>query len=89
VAIGIASLMLLTLTVLASVVSQRLATETTKAEALQMSEARFRSLVQNASDVIQVVAADGTISYISPSVKPILGYEPEDWLGKKAFDLLN
>ncbi|MBW4638768.1 MAG: PAS domain S-box protein [Gloeocapsa sp. UFS-A4-WI-NPMV-4B04] len=89
VAIGIASLMLLTLTVLASVVSQRLATETTKAEALQMSEARFRSLVQNASDVIQVVAADGTISYISPSVKPILGYAPEDWLGKKAFDLVD
>lgn len=89
VAIGIASLMLLTLTVLASVVSQRLTTETAKAEALQISEARFRSLAQNASDVIQVVAADGTISYISPSVKPILGYEPEDWLGKKAFDLVD
>lgn len=87
-AIGIASLMLLTLTVLASVVSQRLATETTKAEALQMSEARFRSLVQNTSDIIQVLAADGTINYISPSIKPILGYEPENWLGKKAFELV-
>lgn len=88
VGISTATLMLLTLAVLASVVSQRLATETTKAEALQMSEARLRSLVQNTSDVIQVVAADGTINYVSPSIKPILGYEPENWLGKKAFELV-
>lgn len=49
----------------------------------------MRSLVHNASDVIQIVATDGTVTYISPSIKQILGYEPEDWLGKKAFELVH
>jgi hypothetical protein len=89
VAIGITTLMLLTLGVLAYVVARRLGAETARAEALSQSEACFRSLVQNASDVIQIVAADGTVTYTSPSIKQILGYEPEDWLGKKAFELVH
>jgi len=50
------------------------------------SEERFRSLVQNASNIIAVVAADG-ICYTSLSVKQILGYEPEDSLGKRLLNL--
>jgi diguanylate cyclase (GGDEF)-like protein/PAS domain S-box-containing protein len=40
------------------------------------SEARFASLVQNATDVIMVVDADSTIRYLSPSVERMLGYAP-------------
>jgi diguanylate cyclase (GGDEF)-like protein/PAS domain S-box-containing protein len=43
---------------------------------LRRSEARFRSLVTNSSDVITVVAPDGTIRYLSPSAHTVLGYEP-------------
>jgi PAS domain-containing protein len=47
-------------------------------EALRESEERFRSLVQNSSDVITVVDADGTILYDSPAVERVLGYKPEE-----------
>ena len=38
------------------------------------SEAKFRSLVQNASDVILIVQADGRLSAETPSVSTVLGY---------------
>jgi diguanylate cyclase (GGDEF)-like protein/PAS domain S-box-containing protein len=42
---------------------------------LRRSERRFRALVQHASDIIMVVAADNSISYASPAFESILGYE--------------
>ncbi len=51
-------------------------------QAVQRSEERFRSLVENSSDLITVLAADGTIQYQSPSVEHILGYPPGAWIGK-------
>ncbi|MGA2211208.1 MAG: EAL domain-containing protein [Acidimicrobiales bacterium] len=40
------------------------------------SEARFQTLVQNASDVILIARPDTTITYQTPSAKRTLGYEP-------------
>ena len=40
------------------------------------SEARFQTLVQNASDVILIARPDTTITYQTPSSKRTLGYEP-------------
>jgi PAS domain S-box-containing protein len=57
--------------------------------ALQESELRFRSLVQNSSDIISVLSADGTILYESPSIDRILGYKPEHMVGKNAFDFVH
>ncbi len=87
--IGIATLVILTLAVLASLFDQHLATETARAEAVRQSENRFRSLVQNSSDVITVMTANGDLCYISVSIKQILGYEPEAWLGHKAFEFVH
>jgi len=42
---------------------------------LRSSETRFRSLVQNSSDVIVVLGDDGTIRYSTPSVLRLLGSE--------------
>lgn len=39
-------------------------------------EARFRSLVQNSSDVILVVGSGGLLIYVSPSVAQVLGEGP-------------
>lgn len=50
-------------------------------ERLAESEARFRSLVQNASDVITVVDRTGRLTYVSASVKRILGYEEGELVG--------
>jgi PAS domain S-box-containing protein len=46
----------------------------------------FRTLMQNASDIVAVLDADGTIRYISPAVERVLGYRPEELVGTKAFD---
>ena len=53
---------------------------------LRASEKRFRTLVQNASDLIAVVGQEGTLQYLSPSYKRIVGYEPADRIGADAFE---
>jgi diguanylate cyclase (GGDEF)-like protein/PAS domain S-box-containing protein len=56
---------------------------------LGRSEARFRSLVQHASDVIVVLAGDGTIQYVSGSAMRVFGHDPEEWIGRGAFELIH
>ncbi|HMV79872.1 MAG TPA: PAS domain S-box protein [Leptospiraceae bacterium] len=55
-------------------------------ELIQKIEDRsFRALIENASDGIAMVVfsgTDGTMSYVSPSTHRILGYTPEEMLGK-------
>ena len=52
------------------------------AAVLRRSEDRFSYLIQNLSDVITVVAVDGTMLYQSPSIERVLGYKSSDLLGK-------
>ncbi len=54
-------------------------------EALRLSERRFRSLVQNSSDLVLVLSPDATIQYVSPSVERLMGFNPEELLGRSAF----
>jgi PAS domain S-box-containing protein len=49
---------------------------------LEESEARFRSLVQNSSDIITIIDKEGKITYSSPSTEKILGYKNEQLEGK-------
>ena len=44
-------------------------------------EEYFRSLIEQAMDIIAVLDAEGAIRYASPSVLPLLGYAPEDLVG--------
>ena len=53
------------------------------------SEARFRSLVQNSSDVILILDPDSTIRYLSPSVVSVLGYRQTDLLDRKLSDIIH
>lgn len=57
--------------------------------AAHQSEARFRSLVQNSSDVITIIESDGTIRYQTPSVEQVWGYERSSLIGRKLADLLH
>lgn len=52
------------------------------AASLRRSEDRFSYLIQNLSDVITIVAVDGTMLYHSPSIERVAGYKPADLLGK-------
>ncbi len=58
-------------------------------EALAKSEAKFRSLIQNSSDLLVILEPAGTIQYASPSHKKILGYRPRDLLGRNAIELVH
>lgn len=49
---------------------------------LRRSEDRFSYLIQNLSDVITIVAVDGTMLYHSPSIERVAGYKPSELLGK-------
>ncbi|NEQ42914.1 MAG: PAS domain S-box protein [Leptolyngbya sp. SIOISBB] len=55
--------------------------------ALAASEAQFRSLVENASDITFALHLDGTLAYISPQVERILGYAPAELIGQSIGDL--
>ncbi len=52
-------------------------------------ERRYQALIENASDLIVVLDADGEITYSSPACKRILGYDPEALIGTDAFDLVH
>jgi two-component system cell cycle sensor histidine kinase/response regulator CckA len=57
--------------------------------ALRDSERYFRSLIENAHDVITITDAEGVIRYESPAVERAFGYRPEELIGKNAFDLIH
>ena len=55
---------------------------------LRESEQRFRALVHHASDVFTVIGADAVIRYQSPAIQQVLGYPPEDIIGRPFLDLI-
>jgi diguanylate cyclase (GGDEF)-like protein/PAS domain S-box-containing protein len=68
---------------------QARATEVTRTNAaLRDSEERFRSLVETTSDWIWEVDARGVYTYASPKVEDLLGYTPEEVVGKTPFDFM-
>jgi len=71
------------------VVTVRDVTQRKRAEILlQENEARFRQIVENASDLIYRADLNGDIIYANPSVLRVLGYESEsEALGKHYIDL--
>jgi len=56
---------------------------------LRRSEERFGYLIQNLSDVITVVAVDGTMLYHSPSIERVAGYKPSELLGRSLLALIH
>jgi PAS domain S-box-containing protein len=50
-------------------------------EELQESEEKFRGVAERSSDIIQLTDRTGRMMYISPSVKRILGFEPDELIG--------
>lgn len=56
---------------------------------LKESEARFRSLVHNGSDLIAIVNKEGIYTYVASTSIKVLGIPPKDFIGKSAFDLIS
>lgn len=57
--------------------------------ALEASEARFRALSESAMDIVTVIDAQGVILYQSPSVRHLLGVDPESMIGLNQFDIIH
>ncbi|MDA3877728.1 MAG: PAS domain S-box protein, partial [Halothiobacillus sp.] len=55
---------------------------------LQESQEKFRVLVESTSDWIWEVDQSARYTYVSPGVEALLGYKPEEILGKSPFDLM-
>ncbi|MBP2228275.1 PAS domain S-box-containing protein [Azospirillum agricola] len=53
------------------------------------SEARYRLLADNVTDMILVLRADGEIAYASPSARDLLGRSPEEVVGRLAGSLIH
>ncbi|HSC39036.1 MAG TPA: PAS domain S-box protein, partial [Chitinophagaceae bacterium] len=65
-------------------------TEKVKAEeSIKISEAFYRSLIGNSLNGIALTDTEGNINFIAPSVKNILGYEPEELIGANIFTLVH
>jgi PAS domain-containing protein len=55
----------------------------------QLELKRYRQLVQFANDIFTWHAADGSVQYISPNVRRLLGYESQELLGQNLFRLIH
>lgn len=67
--------------ILATVVEARAAAE--------ISEARYRLLAESALDIIAHSDLDGNMTYVSPAVRSIMGYEPEELTGTRYLETLH
>ncbi len=56
---------------------------------LQESEEKYRLLANNSNDLIILHDLDGTYKYISPSIRDILGFDPDELLGQNPYDLVH
>ena len=52
-------------------------------------EKYFRTLTENALDIVTVLNREGIYLYNSPSLQRVLGYAPENLIGKNAFTLVH
>ncbi len=53
------------------------------------AEARLESLCRHSYDVIHVIDLEGRIQYVSPAVKRLIGFEPEELEGRDGFSFVH
>jgi diguanylate cyclase (GGDEF)-like protein/PAS domain S-box-containing protein len=58
-------------------------------QALQQSERRFKSLLEHGTDLVLVLDSIGSIHYCSPSIQNLLGFGPEEVIGRVVFELIH
>ncbi len=57
-------------------------------EAVRKSEERYRGLVESTTDYIWEIDRNGRYTYYTPAFAGLLGYEPDEIMGKTPFDLM-
>jgi PAS domain S-box-containing protein len=51
--------------------------------------ARFRVLTEHSSDAVSLVGSDGVVFYTSPSSRRVMGYEPDEFVGRDGFEVVH
>ena len=57
-------------------------------QSLRQSKERFRSLIETSSDWVWEIDENAKYTYVSPKIKDLLGYEPEEVINTTPFDLM-
>lgn len=70
-------------------ISQNVTDRRQAEEGLQQSERRFKALVQDGSDLISIVDAEGNYKYVSPTSESVLGIPPEEFIGQNAHEYVH
>lgn len=58
-------------------------------DTIQHSEQRFKALVQDGYDMIAILDEHSDFTYVAPTVKSVLGVQPESYIGTNAFDYIH
>jgi PAS domain S-box-containing protein len=58
-------------------------------ELLRQAESRLRIITENMQDLLLLLDENFEIKYVSSSYKSVLGYEPNEVIGKKAYDFVH
>jgi PAS domain S-box-containing protein len=56
---------------------------------LAANDKRFRGLIENSTDIISTLTLDGVVGYESPSIEAVLGYKPEELIGRNVFKYIH
>jgi rsbT co-antagonist protein RsbR len=68
--------------------SEQLAQSQRSEQACQENAKGLRALVETTSDWVWVVDTNAAYTFVGPTIRDFLGYEPEEILGKTPFDLM-
>ena len=64
-------------------------TDRKKAEdLLRESEEKYRSFVETSPDIIWEISPQGTVLFVSPQIRAVMGYTPEEITGRSLIDLM-
>lgn len=57
--------------------------------AIKESETRFQSIIENAADPVTIIDIEGVRRYVSPAVTRVLGYDPQQLVGRSFLEIVH
>jgi len=58
-------------------------------EAVRINEQHYRTVIEDATDIISILDRNGNVSFISPSLTRVLGYGAEELIGRSGFSIIH
>ncbi|HSN70585.1 MAG TPA: PAS domain S-box protein, partial [Steroidobacteraceae bacterium] len=71
------------------IVGEDVTAQRTAEKALAESERRFRMLAEQSRDIVAVVSTQGELLYVNHATMQILGYAPEEVMGRSGFEMVH